>query len=109
MNDEEMTLISLDLSDRLLAFLAVYANENDMKIEEAMNAIFVRLYSKSWRYKECLESKIIESLRDDENLEARSVRLVNSLAFNNPVRRDKFEVWTPDKVMGFSLALSSSG
>jgi phosphoribosylanthranilate isomerase len=41
MNDEEMTLISLDLSDRLLAFLAVYANENDMKIEEAMNAILL--------------------------------------------------------------------
>jgi len=41
MNDEEVNLVSLYLPDHLLAFLALYAHENDMKIEEAINAILL--------------------------------------------------------------------
>jgi hypothetical protein len=34
-------LDTLQLSDRVLAFLAIYAHENDMKIQEALNEILL--------------------------------------------------------------------
>jgi hypothetical protein len=39
--DEELYLDALELSDRVLAFLAIYAHENDMKIEQALNKILL--------------------------------------------------------------------
>lgn len=65
-------LISLDLPDHLLSFLAVYSHRNDMKIDEAINAILIE-YIENMEINECQESHHEESSRDDERLEAKSV------------------------------------
>ena len=39
---ENPMLVTLELSQNVLAFLALYAHERDMKIEEAINNILIR-------------------------------------------------------------------
>lgn len=39
---ENPMLMTLELSQDVLAFLALYAHERDMKIEEAINDILIR-------------------------------------------------------------------
>jgi hypothetical protein len=42
MMSENPMLVTLELSQGVLAFLALYAHERDMKIEEVINDILIR-------------------------------------------------------------------